>query len=490
MYNKLDLFHFEFLISAYSLALLYFGSEYNYRYLAYQNAYLMAPVYTSFGLVVLLGYVITIGSIFPANKDECFADFNLTSLFFLPTLFILGLTLLAYLSYASIQKVSSFEYICFLFWSLLGLTCLVKSNDLLLVYLGMELSSFGFYVLTTYKRDSSYATEAGLKYFLLGAVASGNLLFGIVLFYASGATTNYQLLESLVFGLESFSGEVLLQQLALVFLLLSFLFKLASFPFHSWSIDVYDGGPLFSVVFLNSAPKLAFFFLLAKSIFILGICNLLTASTILILAGTFSIIWGALAGLKQKRLKRLLAVSGVGNIGFSLVGLATGTLQGLVGSLFYLLSYVLTTLICWFLLLSYRGTNGYGLARNFVDMRALSLKIPATATVTALLFLSFAGLPPFIGFSSKLIVISALVNSSLFLWAVIIVLFSFFSVFYYLRISKIVFFEAVQDQIKNIQFDSISSWIIAWLFLTFITISIYPQLFGLLNLLLGLNLIL
>ena len=166
-------------------------------------------------------------------------------------LFLFGLfiALIAFQTYAQNFKVGSFEYLVLLIFGCLGLIVLERSNDLLLLYLGLELASFCFYILATYKRDSSYSTEAGLKYFLLGALASGFFLFSVVLFYGIGATTNYQLIETLVLGMDLSSSEIKIQQIALVFLISALLFKLASFPFQAWALDVCEGAPVASVVF-------------------------------------------------------------------------------------------------------------------------------------------------------------------------------------------------------------------------------------------------
>jgi len=491
MYNKLDLCHIEILITFYSLLFLFFGAEYNHRYLTYQKSYLDTQIYLALAVIPILLYVNYFGCAIKVDMFESFFTSHISNnLFLFPLLLLTFISIACHQAYSKTNQVNSFEYIALLFFGCLGLIVLGRANDLLLVYLGLELSSFCFYILTTYKRDSSYATEAGLKYFLLGAIASGNFLFAIILFYSSGATTNYQLLETLVLALDSFSGEVLLQQLGLIFLLLSILFKLASFPFHSWAIDVYDGGPLSSVVFLNTTPKLGFVFLLVNVLFSLGIPHVITWQTILLITGTMSIFWGALAGIKQKRLKRLLAISSVGNIGFTLVAFSTGTFQGIVSGIFYLISYLMATINCWLILISYNQNPNSKLTLNFVGLRSLFVKVPITSYIIALIFMSFAGIPPFLGFVSKYLVFMNLMNASLFLWTGLIVLFSLFSTFYYLRIVKIVCFETLYDPIQNIKFTPMISWIISWLFLSFALLSLYPQPLCLLHLFFSLDLIL
>ena len=265
-----------------------------------------------------------------------------------------------------------------------------------------------------------------------------------------------------------------MQRLATIFLATALLFKVASFPFHNWSLDVYEGAPISSVVFLTTVPKIGFIVALVNFLFSVGIPHNETWQVLLLASGTSSIVWGAFAGIKQKRLKRFFAISGVVNIGFIVLGVACGSLQGITSVVFYLISYVLTVFICWLLLVEESQITYRKLTLNLADVSKLGLQNSLLGICFALMMLSFAGVPPLVGFLAKFTILLPLINNSLSSLAVFLIGISLFSGFYYLRIVKIIYFEGVHDSVRGVKFYSQTSWLISYLFTLFIIMSCYP----------------
>lgn len=476
MYNKLDFCFFEILFATYGLIILAFGAECNRKFLAYGNSQMNIFISAVFFIIALLFYIVNYCPTFVAGPlDELFTSCLGDNFFYYTILLGLFVALVAFQTYAQNFKVGSFEYLVLLIFGSLGLIVLERSNDLLLLYLGLELASFCFYILATYKRDSSYSTEAGLKYFLLGALASGFFLFSVVLFYGIGATTNYQLIETLVLGMDLSSSEIKIQQIALVFLISALLFKLASFPFQAWALDVYEGAPVSSVVFLSTVPKLGFLIVLVNLLFSIGVPHFNLWQLLLLSSGTLSIFWSAFAGIRQKRLKRFFAISGVANVGFLLLSLSSGSFQGVNSMIFYVLAYILTSFISWLFLVHKNQEKYKKVSLNLLDMGSIAAQNPLIGAILALVILSFAGTPPLLGFVSKYTVLVAMLDSSMHILAILVIFFSLFSGFYYLRLVKIIYFENLTDQIQGIQFSSRVSFLLSYLSLTFIYFSCYPS---------------
>ena len=254
----------------------------------------------------------------------------------------------------------------------------------------------------------------------------------------------------------------------------AFLFKLASFPFQAWALDVYEGAPVSSVVFLSTIPKIGFIITLMNILFSIGMPHFNTWQTILLASGTFSIFWSAFAGIRQKRIKRFFAISGVANIGFLLLALASGSFQGIFSMIFYVLVYVLTSFISWLFLVHKNQESYKKTSLNLLDLGSLAAQNSTIGAILALIILSFAGTPPLLGFVSKYSVLVAMLDSSIYMIAILVIFFSLFSGFYYLRLVKIIYFENSVDNVNGISFSPLISWTLTYLTLLFVGFCCYP----------------
>jgi NADH-quinone oxidoreductase subunit N len=335
-----------------------------------------------------------------------------------------------FISLALANNKTVYENSLFMLFSALGMIGLAASQDFLAFYLTLELQSFCFYILAATRRTSQYSTESGLKYFILGAIASGFLLFGGSLLY--GAT-----------GSLCFSDWMLLSQvetpmfftLGMVFFFVGLLFKLSAFPFHVWTPDVYEGAPTFITAFFALVPKIAvlglFFKLLSTSFY----SSIELWQPILVTAAVGSMLIGALGALGQQRLKRLFAYSTIAHVGFILLGLATCAWDT---SFFYLALYFVMTIATFSFLLSF----GY---RNVSELAGVGRTNPALGISFALLLFSMAGVPPLAGFFGKYKVFEAAVSAQMYSVALVAVITSVIGGVYYLRIIKTMFFAKVED---------------------------------------------
>jgi NADH-quinone oxidoreductase subunit N len=326
-----------------------------------------------------------------------------------------------------------FEYPILMLLSATGMGMLISATDLIALYLGLELMSLSLYVIAAIDRDSAKSTEAGLKYFVLGALSSGMLLYGASLIY--GAT-----------GQVSFAGIAqaapqggLALTFGLVFLLAGLCFKVSAVPFHMWTPDVYEGAPTPVTAFFAAAPKVA-----AMAIFVRATMTAFPTVTlqwqqIVVFVSIASMALGSFAAIGQTNIKRLLAYSSIGHMGFALVGLASGTQEGVQAVLIYIAIYVAMTLGTFACVLSMKRAGG--MVENISDLAGLARTSPAMAFMLAMLMFSLAGIPPLAGFFAKFYVFLAAINSGLYALAVIGVLTSVVGAYYYLAIVKTMYFD-------------------------------------------------
>ena len=326
-----------------------------------------------------------------------------------------------------------FEYPILILLSSVGMGMLISATDLIALYLGLELMSLSLYVIAAIDRDSAKSTEAGLKYFVLGALSSGMLLYGASLIY--GAT-----------GQISFAGIAqaapqggLALTFGLVFLLAGLCFKVSAVPFHMWTPDVYEGAPTPVTAFFAAAPKVA-----AMAVFVRATMTAFPTVTlqwqqIVVFVSIASMVLGSFAAIGQTNIKRLLAYSSIGHMGFALVGLAAGTQEGVQGVLIYVAIYVVMTLGTFACVLSMKRPGG--MVENISDLAGLSRTSPIMAFLMAMLMFSLAGIPPLAGFFAKFYVFLAAVNAGLYALAVIGVLASVVGAYYYLLIVKVMYFD-------------------------------------------------
>lgn len=344
-------------------------------------------------------------------------------------------TLLISLSNSKEHGIDKFEYSVLVLLATLGMMIMVSANDLMSLYIGLELQSLALYVVAAMKREDQKATEAGIKYFVLGALSSGMLLYGASLVYGFTGTTQLDLIVSAI-SLDSRSIGLIF---GVVFLLAGIAFKISAVPFHMWTPDVYEGAPTPVTAFFAAAPKVA-----AMALFIRVTTVSFAPIThdwqqVVIFLSIASMVLAAFAAIGQNNLKRLLAYSSIGHVGFALVGLSAGTAVGVEGVAVYMAIYIAMTVGIFACVLALRTENGP--VETISELAGLAQRRPFVAAVIAILMFSLIGLPPLAGFFAKWQVFLAAVEQNLFVLAVIGVLASAVSAFYYLRIVKVMYFD-------------------------------------------------
>ena len=352
-----------------------------------------------------------------------------------------ALTIAMSLAFNEREKIARFEFPVLILFATLGMFMMISANDLIALYVGLELQSLSLYVIAAFRHDSLRSSEAGLKYFVLGALSSGMLLYGCSLIYGFTGSTGFDTLAAIFKDGHGAPGIGLV--VGMVFLISGLAFKVSAVPFHMWTPDVYEGAPTPVTAFFSIAPKIA-----AVALFIrvlVGPFGELVAQwqQILILLSVLSMVLGALAAIWQTNIKRLLAYSSIGHIGFALVGLAAGTEVGVRGVLVYIAMYLAMNVGAFCCVLGMRR-NG-GMVESIQDLAGLARTQPLMALAMALLMFSMAGIPPLAGFFGKLYVFLAAVDAGLFALAIIGVLASVVGAFYYLRIVKLMYFDEAAD---------------------------------------------
>lgn len=333
------------------------------------------------------------------------------------------------------------EFFCLILFATLGMMVMISASHFLTLYIGLELLSLSLYALVALRRDSIVATEAAMKFFVLGALASGFLLYGMSMVYgATGSLHIANVSEAIKDGVGN--HEVLV--IGLVFIVAGLSFKLSAAPFHMWAPDVYEGAPTAITLFIGSAPKLAAFAFVMR-LLVEGLGEMVTDwQGMLIILAVMSMAVGNIAAIAQTNIKRMLAYSTISHMGFLILGFISADWNGYSSALFYVITYVLMTLgiFAMVMMLSRSGFE----AENISDFKGLSKRNPWYAFITLLLMFSLAGIPPMVGFYAKLAVLQAVVNAG-FIWlAVAAVIFSLIGAFYYLRIVKFMYFDAPEKE--------------------------------------------
>ncbi|MEI7804522.1 MAG: NADH-quinone oxidoreductase subunit NuoN [Hyphomicrobiales bacterium] len=397
----------------------------------------------STGMVNVLALVllIAVGALvcrLPPGKLSAFGGSFVVDDFarFLKLLTLIGSVgaILLSLDYMRTQKQQKFEYAILIALSTTGMMLLISAADLIALYLGLELMSLALYVVAASNRDNIRSTEAGLKYFVLGALSSGMLLYGASLIYGFTGTVSFA-------GIAKAAGQGTGLGLifGLVFLFAGFCFKISAVPFHMWTPDVYEGAPTPVTAFFAAAPKVAgiAIFVRATIVAFPGIVH--QWQQIVVFVAIASMVLGAFAAIGQRNIKRLMAYSSIGHMGFALVGLAAGTTEGVQGVLIYMAIYVAMTLGAFAAILAMRRSEG--MFEEIGELAGLSRSNPALAFFFAMLLFSLAGIPPLAGFFAKYYVFLAAIKAGLFTLAVVGVLASVVGAYYYLLIIKIMYFD-------------------------------------------------
>ena len=347
------------------------------------------------------------------------------------------LSLILSLDYNRQAGLSRFEFPVLMLFAVVGMLIMASASNMMTLYLGLELQSLALYVLAAFARDDLRSSEAGLKYFVLGALASGLLLYGISLVYGFSGTMDFTQLAKLLAKPETASPGLIV---GLVFVLTGLVFKISAVPFHMWTPDVYEGSPTSVTVFFATAPKVAAMALLLR-VMATPFGHLVGAwQQLIILISIGSMILGALAAIGQTSIKRLMAYSSIGHMGYALIGLATGTPEGIRGVLVYMVVYVFMSAGTFACVIAMRRKGQS--VEKISDLSGLSRTDPGMALAFAVCMFSMAGIPPLSGFFGKLYVFMAAVQSGLWTLAIIGVLTSVVGAFYYLRIVKVMYFDA------------------------------------------------
>ena len=348
------------------------------------------------------------------------------------------LTLFLAEAYLKHTKRQAFEFPLLVLISTIGMMLMISAHDLIALYLGLELSSLALYVVASFDRDSVKSTEAGLKYFVLGALSSGMLLYGASLIYGMTGSVTF---AGIALALKGGAGIGVIFGLAFVLAGLSF--KISAVPFHMWTPDVYEGAPTPVTAFFAVAPKTAAVALLVRVVEQAFPAISGQWQQIIVFVAIASSVLGAFAAIGQHNIKRLLAYSSIGHIGYVLIGLAAGTVEGVAGVAIYMAIYIVTTLGAFACVLSMERNGEY--CEEISDLAGLSRTNPALAFALAMIMFSLAGIPPLAGFFAKWYVFSAAVHAGLNALAVIGVVASVISAFYYLRIVKIIYFDEPKE---------------------------------------------
>jgi NADH-quinone oxidoreductase subunit N len=348
-------------------------------------------------------------------------------------------TLLLAPAWLADERIERFEFPLLALFSTLGMLMMVSANSLLALYMALELHSLPLYVMAAFKRDELRATEAGLKYFVLGALASGLLLYGCSLVYGFTGTLRFDLLASTFGSGASMAPLPVGAIVGLVFVVAGLAFKLAAVPFHMWTPDVYEGAPTPVTAFLTAAPKLAAIALALRLLFQPFGDFVTEWQQVVVLVSIGSMILGAFAAIGQTNIKRLMAYSSIGHVGYALVGVAAGTVQGVYAALVYMGIYLAMTIGTFGCILMMRRQGRY--VEGIADLAGLSRSRPLMALALAIFMFSLAGIPPLAGLFAKLYVFLAAVDAGLVWLAVLGVLTSVVGAFYYLRIVKLMYFD-------------------------------------------------
>jgi len=370
-------------------------------------------------------------------NDSVIIDY-LSSLMKIITLLAAFLVLAISSSYLRTLKIFKIEYPILILSSVLGMMVMISSNDLIVFYMGLELQSLALYVLATFNRDQLKSSEAGLKYFVLSALSSGLLLYGCSLIYGFTGSTNFNIIAN-----QLNSNEYTLT-FGIVFILVGLAFKISAVPFHMWAPDVYEGSPTSVTLFFTMVPKIAALTVFIRFLYV-PFLNLIDQwQMILIFLSIASMLFGAIAAIGQTNLKRLIAYSSIGHIGYALAGLAAGTNDGIQSSIIYITIYVLMNLGLFSCLLMMKRNNEY--YEDIEDLSGLSKNHPMLSLSLLVILFSLAGIPPLAGFFAKFYIFKSVIEQSMYFLAIVGLLSTVIAAFYYLRIIKIIYFDKEKEK--------------------------------------------
>jgi len=343
--------------------------------------------------------------------------------------------------YVERHRIMRFEYPILIMFATLGMMLMISANDLLSLYMGLEMQSLPLYVLAAIRRDNLKSTEAGLKYFVLGALSSGMLLYGASLLYGYTGVTNFDKLATVLTGADPVPLGVIV---GMVMLISGLAFKISAVPFHMWTPDVYEGAPTSVTAFFAIAPKIAALALLTR-VFMGPLGHLVDEwRQVVILLSVASMLLGAFAAIGQENIKRLLAYSSIGNMGYALIGLAAANGEGIKAVMIYAAIYMVTTVGTFAIVLMMKQKDA--MVERISDLAGLGARQPMLALAMTIMMFSMAGIPPMAGFFGKLFIFQAAIGQGLYWLAIIGVVTSVVAAYYYLRIIRVMYFDEAGDE--------------------------------------------
>ena len=363
---------------------------------------------------------------------------DLSSFMKILTIFAGILVLLISSKYLKLFKIFLIEYPILILCSILGMMVMISSNDLMVFYIGLELQSLALYVLATFNRDQLKSSESGLKYFVLSALSSGLLLYGCSLIYGFSGSTNFNIIG------ETLNSNNYGLTFGIVFILVGLAFKISAVPFHMWAPDVYEGSPTPATLFFAVVPKVAALTVFIRFLYVPFINMIDQWQPIIIFLSIASMILGAIAAIGQNNLKRLVAYSSIGHIGYALAGLAVGSNEGIQSSITYISIYIVMNLGLFSCLFMLKRNNQY--FETIEDLSGLSKNHPILSLSLLTILFSLAGIPPLAGFFAKFYIFKAVIEQSMYFLAIVGLLSTVIAAFYYLRIIKVIYFEEENEK--------------------------------------------
>ena len=400
--------------------------------------------------VFLITGIITINETFSVSRVTLFNESiiidYMSTLMKIITLSGGFLVLVISSSYLKTFRLHNIEYPILILSSVLGMMIMISSNDLIIFYMGLELQSLALYVLATYNRDQLKSSEAGLKYFVLSALSSGLLLYGCSLIYGFSGSTNFDIISN------QLNSDKYVLTFGIVFILVGLAFKISAVPFHMWAPDVYEGSPTTVTLFFTIVPKIAALTVFIRFLYV-PFLNLLDQwQMIIVFLSIASMLFGAIAAIGQTNIKRLIAYSSIGHVGYTLAGLATTSNQGIQSSIIYISIYVVMNLALFSCLLMLKRKDQY--YEDIEDLSGLSKNHPLLSLCLLVILFSLAGIPPLAGFFAKFYIFTSVIEQSMYFLAIVGLLSTVIAAFYYLRIIKIIYFDKPNDKFDR--FNSLS----------------------------------
>ena len=397
------------------------------------------------GIITLLGCLALIFS-FPINENaelfnKSYKIDYLSSFMKILTVSSGIFVLISSNKYIQTININKIEYPILALSSILGMMVMISSNDLILFYVGLELQSLALYVLASFNRDNLSSSESGLKYFVLSALSSGLLLYGCSLIYGFSGSTNFFVIS------ENLTQDDYVLTFGIVFIIVGLAFKISAVPFHMWAPDVYEGSPTSITIFFAILPKIAALTVFIRFLYV-PFLNLIDQwQMIIVFLSIASMLFGAIAAIGQSNLKRLVAYSSIGHMGYALAGLATGTNQGIQSSISYISIYLFMNLAFFCCLFMLRRDEKY--FENIQDLSGLSKNHPLLSFCFLIVLFSLAGIPPLAGFFAKFYIFSAVIDQSMYFLAIVGLLATVIAAFYYLRLIKIIYFDKEKEKYET-----------------------------------------